>query len=395
MVEIINTVLSLLQNRLFNTLLLLISFYAVLKSVVTYNKSHDNRSLILAALFIFLAFEAWSRVYETNVKAFFEKFRILLVLFPIVIFLVYSTIEKKRHAQEKEKQVIKGAFQQYLAPSVIDELLKNPDKLKLGGEKKELTIFFSDIRGFTTLSEKLTPEQLVQLLNEYLSEMTDIVLKKNGLVDKYIGDAIMAFWGAPLDNPKHAESAAETVIEMKRKLEELQKNWKTRGMPVVNIGVGLNTGNVIVGNMGSKQRFDYTVMGDTVNLASRLEGTTKEYGVLSIVSESTYDKIKDKGFVCRELDFIKVKGKNKPIKIFELIEKEDQINTVDRKFIKTFEEGLNDYRSRKWDAALKNFEAALKMKDDLSSKNFIDRCKEYKKNPPPKDWDGSFTMTHK
>ena len=375
--------------------MLLISFYAVLKSVVSYNKSHDNRSLVMAALFIFLAFEAWSRVYETNVKAFFEKFRILLVLFPIVIFLVYSTIEKKRHAQEKEKQVIKGAFQQYLAPSVIDELLKNPDKLKLGGEKKELTIFFSDIRGFTTLSEKLTPEQLVQLLNEYLSEMTDIVLKKNGLVDKYIGDAIMAFWGAPLDNPKHAESAAETVIEMKRKLEELQKNWKTRGMPVVNIGVGLNTGNVIVGNMGSKQRFDYTVMGDTVNLASRLEGTTKEYGVLSIVSETTYDKIKDKGFVCRELDFIKVKGKNKPIKIFELVEKEDAVSAADRKFIKIFEEGLSLYRNRKWDEASDRFVNALKMKDDLSSKNFIDRCKEYKKNPPPKDWDGSFTMTHK
>jgi len=188
----------------------------------------------------------------------------------------------------------------------------------LGGEKRNITIFFSDIRGFTTISEKLKPEELVHLLNEYLTEMTTIILKNRGVVDKYMGDAIMAFWGAPLDQPNHAELACLTSLEMMEKLKELQKKWKEQGIPSFDIGIGLNSGDAIVGNMGSSSRFDYTAMGDNVNIASRLEGLNKSYKTNILISENVYKRVKGK-FKTKKLGYVTVKGKKKEISICELL----------------------------------------------------------------------------
>jgi len=225
-----------------------------------------------------------------------------------------------RYAREKlQRRFIHQAFAHYLSPKVIDQLVRGEHKLELGGVKKELSILFSDIRGFTTLSEQTPPEQLVPFLNEYLTAMTDIVLESDGVLDKYIGDAVMAFWGAPVDQPDHAVRAATVALRMKRRLEELHGEWKRAGKPIINIGIGINTGEVIVGNMGSRQRFDYTVIGDAVNLAARLESQTKEQGVTIIVSETTRAKLGD-AFVVRALGDVTVKGKHQPVNIYELVD---------------------------------------------------------------------------
>jgi adenylate cyclase len=219
--------------------------------------------------------------------------------------------------EEKEKKAIQGMFSNYVSKRVVEELLKHPEKLVLGGEDKQITVLFSDIRGFTTLSEKLTPQELVAHLNEYLSAMTDLIFKYEGTLDKYVGDEIMAFWNAPVEQENHAELACRTALEMMEVLKQLNEQWPEEKK--LNIGIGLNTGVMTVGNMGSKSRMDYTLMGDSVNLGARLEGTNKIYGTNIIISEFTYEQVKDR-FVCRELDNIRVKGKQKPVKIFQVMD---------------------------------------------------------------------------
>ncbi|HSR14017.1 MAG TPA: adenylate/guanylate cyclase domain-containing protein, partial [Thermodesulfobacteriota bacterium] len=235
----------------------------------------------------------------------------------LTVVLTFVGITGYRHvAEEREKKQIRGAFQYYLTPSVIEEMLRNPDKLKLGGEKKDLTVLFSDIRRFTSISERMTPEAMVKLLNEYLSRMTDVIFRYDGLLDKYIGDAIMAFWGAPMDQPDHVEKACDAALGMIAELHRLHKKWTREGLPALNIGVGINTGPMVVGNMGSKRRFNYTVMGDSVNTGSRLEGLNKIYGTNIIVSEMVYERVRA-DFCARELDLVRVKGKDQPVKIYE------------------------------------------------------------------------------
>jgi class 3 adenylate cyclase/CHASE2 domain-containing sensor protein len=250
---------------------------------------------------------------------------IMNILFPLLaIVMVYIALVVIYYRTEvRSRKWITSVFGKYVSPVVIDNLIKNPDKLNLGGEKRNITIFFSDIRGFTPISERLEPEELVHLLNEYLTEMTSIIRKNQGLVDKFMGDAIMAFWGAPLDQPDHAERACSSSLEMIDKLKELQKKWKKEGIPSFDIGIGLNSGEAIVGNMGSSNRFDYTAMGDNVNIASRLEGLNKNYGTNIIISENTYKMVKDK-FKTRKLDVVQVKGKKKSIIIYELLSKKNK-----------------------------------------------------------------------
>ena len=221
--------------------------------------------------------------------------------------------------EQKEKKFIKQTFSKFVSKSVVDELLKYPEKLKLGGDKKILTVLFSDIRGFTSISEKVTPEALVDHLNEYLQEMTDIVISYNGTLDKYVGDEIMAFWGAPIPQEDHALRACKAAVEMMIKLHELNAKWLESGKPELDIGIGLNTGDMVVGNMGSSSRMDYTLMGDNVNLGARLEGTNKVYKTNIIISEYTYEQVKE-DILARELDLIRVKGKELPVKIYELID---------------------------------------------------------------------------
>ncbi len=318
------------------------------------------------------------------------------LIYPVLTMMtIYLGITVYRYVtEEREKKKIRGAFQYYLTASVVNEILKDPSKLKLGGDKKHLSVMFSDIRGFTSISEKLSPEELVHLLNEYLTAMTDIVFKYDGLLDKYIGDAIMAVFGAPLDQPDHAFRACRTAIEMMSELRRLQEKWAAEGKPYVNIGVGINSGDMVVGNMGSQMRFDYTVMGDSVNLASRLEGTNKEYGTNIIISEFTYEIVKA-AFVCRQLDAVRVKGKKLPVRIFELLG--DQKDAPQwQEFLGRFEAGLAKYREGLWDEAIAAFRGVLDLKpEDYTSRMYIDRCESLKEHPPEGVWDGVFTMTKK
>ncbi len=296
----------------------------------------------------------------------------------------------------REKRQIRKAFQFYLTKSVVDEVLKDPSKLKLGGEKRNATILFSDVRGFTTISERLSPEALVTLLNSYLTPMTDIVYKYDGTLDKYIGDAIMAIFGAPVTYTDHAKRACFVCVEMLEKLKELQVGWRADGVPELDIGIGLNTGMVSAGNMGSSQRFDYTVMGDNVNLASRLEGINKQYGTNIIISESTYEAAKEDVHV-REMDLVRVKGKKEPVKIFELIGKGKEPPPETAQLITTFHQGIACYRGQKWDDAIALFETVkTKLKpEDYASEMYIERCLEMKKESPGDGWDGVYTMTTK
>ncbi|MBD3304282.1 hypothetical protein GF343_03985 [Candidatus Woesearchaeota archaeon] len=292
--------------------------------------------------------------------------------------------------RKKSKIQIVKAFNKYVSPAVLGEILKDPEKIKLGGDRREITVFFSDIRGFTSISEGLTPEQLVHVLNEYLTAMTDIIMKHQGVVDKYIGDAIMAFWGAPLSQPDHAKLACSTSLDMIKELAVLRERWKKEGFPEIRIGIGLNTGNAVIGNMGSYERFDNTAMGDTINLGSRLEGLTKQYGAEIIISEFTQKEIKN-SFVTRKLDLVAVKGKKKPIFIYELVCRKEEITKKQKEKIESYEKGLELYLKRKFTEAIKEF----KKTDDFAAKEFIERCKEFKNSPPPKDWTGVWVMKKK
>lgn len=315
------------------------------------------------------------------------------IIYPeITIFLVYfSEISYMYIDERKSKAQIKEAFSKYVASDVVEEILKDPAKLKLGGSREEITIFFSDIRGFTSFSEKLSPEKLVHILNEYLSAMTNIILEHKGLVDKYIGDAIMAFWGAPMKNKEHAKTACEASLDMIKKLNELKKKWQKQGFPEINIGIGLNTGNAVIGNIGSSERFDYTAIGDNINLGSRLESLTKYYGVPIIISEKTKEEA-GKEFITRKLDFVKVKGKNEPIKIYELIGKTGEVSKEKLEKIEIYESSLELYHKKKWDNAIKGFE---RLGEDMAAKEMIERCRYFKKNPPKSEWEGEWEMKGK
>jgi len=251
----------------------------------------------------------------------FDSFSIITALATPIIqtALTYSMLVTYRVVNEqKEKKHIRQTFSKFVSKSVVDELLKDPSKIKLGGDKKILTVLFSDIRGFTSISERLTPEELVEHLNIYLQSMTDIILKYFGTLDKYIGDAVMAFWGAPVEMDDHALKACKASIEMMEALKVMNHKWELENKPTLEIGIGVNTGDMIVGNMGSAARMDYTLMGDNVNLGSRLEGTNKFYKTGIIISEFTYQYVKD-DVIARELDLIRVKGKALPVKIYELM----------------------------------------------------------------------------
>ncbi len=313
-----------------------------------------------------------------------------------VIFINwFAIIIFKFFGEEKDKRFIKGAFQQYLSPKVIDRLVDDPTLLKLGGEKKEITAFFSDVQGFSTISESLTPEELVELLNEYLTAMTDIIMKYEGTVDKFEGDAVIAFFGAPISYEDHAVRSCLASLEMQKKLVEMRKVWREQGKHELHVRIGLSTGDCVVGNMGSAYRMDYTMMGDTVNLAARLEGVNKQYKTYCMISEYTYQEVKDEIEV-RELDMIRVVGKNEPVRIYEILGKKGDIDIETLKAYKYFAKGLQFYRKQEWDNAKKYFAHSNKMLGyDGASKVFFNRCKEFKEDPPETDWDGVYQMKSK
>ncbi len=299
--------------------------------------------------------------------------------------------------EEKQKHYIQDVFGKYLPETVIDKLLKDPSQLQLGGEQKELTAFFTDLAGFTTFSEKLSAQELVNLLNDYFTEMTNILLMHEGTLDKYDGDAIKAFFGAPVFFNDHAKRACWVAIEMQEKLGELRDQWKEEGQPELYMRIGLNTGSMVVGNMGSKNRMNYGMNGDSVNLAARLEGANKEYGTFTLISESTHEQAKD--FIeARELDSIRVVGRSTPVKIFELLGKKGEMNEKVREILPNYNQGLTYYKQGNWDEAIACFEKALKQNpDDGPSDTLLNRCQLLKKNflVNKKDWDGVYSMSSK
>jgi len=390
--------------------------------------------------------------------------------------------------EERDKRRIHSAFQHYVPAGVLRELVKNPERLKLGGEERELTILFSDIRGFTTLAEKLSPLELTNFLNAYTDEMTDIVFHHWGTLDKYQGDAVMAFWGAPYEQDDHAVRACSAAVDMSRRLDELRVLWRAEGRPDINIGLGLSTGRVVVGNMGSRKRFNYTVLGDAVNLASRLEGVNKQYATRILVSEPTFAQAADllplleqrlclqfnlaadellspngrepalkarrlalylgaqlqlappaqiaeryalggeeqtgrvqaevdqrrardksldailselsrslQPLVFRQLDWIRVKGKHEPVAIYELLAVvEEQARRDFSKLCELYDTGLQAYRGQQWDVALGVFETIVRdHPDDGPAQLMATRCRQFRAEPPPPDWDGVFEMKTK
>ncbi|OFZ36477.1 MAG: hypothetical protein A2070_09605 [Bdellovibrionales bacterium GWC1_52_8] len=281
----------------------------------------------------------------------------------------------------------------------MDSILKDPSKLTVGGEKRELTILFSDIRGFTSFSEKMDAKALSSLLNEYLGVMTKIIFAHEGTLDKYIGDAIMAFWGAPLDQPKHAANSLKTAIAMMKALNEQRPLIQEKYGVQIEIGIGINSGMVSVGNMGSETNFAYTVIGDHVNLASRLESLTKAYGVTILTTRFTLNDVLQAGEPLpphRVLDHVKVKGKKNAVEMIQVLDRE-----YDSEGLKMFEEGRALYTAQKWDEAITVFTAANARlalsvdKMDGPCAVYLERCGDFKKVPPEAGWDGSWEMHSK
>lgn len=298
--------------------------------------------------------------------------------------------------EEREKKLIYGMFGNYLSDNLVREMLRHPQRLRLGGEHKQATAFFSDIKDFTTISEKLAPEALIRQLNEYLSAMTDIVLQYGGYLDKYEGDAIMAVFGVPVDQPDHAERACFTALDMQEQLGRLRRQWQKERRPLLEARIGINSGAMIAGNIGGRERFDYTVIGDSVNLASRLEGVNKIYATNIIISEETHELVKTK-VIARELDFIRVRGKQRPVKIYELIARRDRgIGQEVAAVFTHYARGLEFYRQQQWQKAIAEFRRVLHLrKNDGPAATLLQRCEISLQSPPPKNWDGVFEMRGK
>ncbi|WP_413289578.1 CHASE2 domain-containing protein [Bdellovibrio sp. HCB337] len=314
--------------------------------------------------------------------------------YALILFCFFAIQLYRYFTEEKKKRELKSTFSKYVSPAVVDELLKDAENLKLGGRKEHMTVFFSDVRGFTTISEKLPPEELSRVLNLYLTPMTEIVFKNNGTLDKYIGDAIMAFFGAPIKHKNHAKEACRCALQNLEKLKDLQKEFEAQGLPHIDIGIGINTGAMSVGNMGSNIVQNYTVMGDSVNLAARLEGINKEYGTRIIISQFTHAEI-GSDFTSREVDRVRVKGKYEPVRIFELVcegEPSDQVSAL----MKHFHQGYELYHKKQFAEALEVFKKALTVsQNDPVSELYVERCQEYLSSAPPDDWDGVYVMKTK
>ncbi len=333
-------------------------------------------ALALAATFTagnYLLFSRWGR----QLDLFYPLLQIGVVYLGLT---VHSFLR-----EEQERARTRRTFEAYVAPAVVQEILKHPDNLRLGGERRELTILFSDIRGFTSLSEHLSPEDLVKVLHDFLNPMSNIIIQHGGTIDKYIGDAIMALFGAPLDLPDHVPLACRTALDMVSTLSELGRQWAAEGRPQIRVGVGINSGMAAVGNMGSDRLFDYTAIGDNVNLASRLEGLNKHYGTDILLSEATAEKL-DENFILRQVDLVQVKGKTQPLEVYELLGE----GTPDpdlAQFLEAYHQGLGHYRAKHWAKSAAAMEVALRVRPhDVPTRRYLLASRKYQQKPPGPDW---------
>lgn len=396
------------------TLLALIAFFLL-----------DYVNPIIAAVSVFIegilyfgfVCGAFMNDYFWMVKIFFSRDSIALpgigesyvlpMVAPIVgIGITYvSNILYRVLNEQKDKKFLKDTFGAYISPELIDQMYEEKQEPKLGGNTGYHTAFFSDIQSFSAFSEVMEPEAMVKLMNEYLTEMTNILLDHQGTLDKYIGDSIVAFYGAPVTVEEHELLACKTALAMEKKIVELREKWsheddKPDLVHHLRHRVGLNSGPMVTGNMGSEMRMNYTMMGDTVNVAARLESSAKLYGVYIQVAENTYKKVKDE-FEWRTLDYVRVKGKKVPVHVYELLSEKGQLDDETSKMIGVFHEGLELYNDQKWNDALKKFEESATLEDEFPtrlttpSKVYIFRCNHFIENLPEKDWDGVWTMTTK
>ncbi|MBF0184106.1 MAG: adenylate/guanylate cyclase domain-containing protein [Magnetococcales bacterium] len=344
--------------------------------------------IVLAVTVALVAISSFVYVHQGLVLSLSYNLTAILLSYLIVTFYFYRQ-------EMSQKQEIKGMFGQYLSPDVVEDLVKDPSKLRLGGESREMTAYFSDVAGFSTISEKLTPQELVQLLNEYLTAMCDIITRHKGTIDKFEGDAIIAFWGAPLHQPDHAKLCCYACIDMAKHMVEMRERLLAEGRPKLNVRMGINSGPMVVGNMGSKQRMDYTIMGDAVNLAARLEGANKFYSSGTMISDSTYQQAKD--FIeARELDIVRVVGKNEPVTIYQLLDRKGELDPKMAEILARYNHAREAYKAKDFATALQRFEKVLEVDaNDGPALTYVARCKEYLENPPPADWDGVFQFTSK
>lgn len=390
-----NALATILSGKTFTSLtrtscLAIILFFSLLLLMIEKRSNTMISGIVLAMIcsgYLILSFIVFEK---TDLSLPVVPFFLGLIL-TFVLMAVYRSLTEGR-----QKRWIKNAFQMYLSPEFVNILLKKPDLLFLGGVEREMTILFSDLQGFTTLSEGMSPTELVALLNEYLDGMTTILLGHGGTLDKYEGDAIMAFWGAPLEQSDHARRAVTAALEMWGFSENLSQQFQQQGKPTIKTRIGINSGKAVVGNIGSERRFNYTIIGDEVNLASRLEGANKQYGTYLMISHSTYMMVKD-SFLVRELDNLRVKGKERPVKVYEVLGFLDELYESEMKeMLQIYDQGLSAYSQRKWKDALSLFEQVIAMKPgDGPAMTYIDRCRYFLENPPGDEWDGVFRLETK
>ena len=345
-------------------------------------------SLSLAALYVAAVAWAWQQNNVLNIAPV-----LVLILGLMILNMAWGYF-----AESLAKRQITGLFGQYVPPELVDEMSHDPSKFNMHSESKDLSILFSDVRGFTTISEALTPQQLSDLLNAFLGSMTAIIHAHHGTIDKYMGDCIMAFWGAPLDNPLHARDAVLAGLAMQTELIKLNQTFIERGWPQLHVGVGVNTGRVSVGNMGSQFRMAYTVMGDAVNLSSRLEGITKQYDVPMVVGAETYTALPDMVFV--ELDWVRVKGKLKPVTIYQPLGLRAEITPELLALAHDFAPILVDYRAQRWDAAQAQLYAVIARAQAAHApvglyQIYVERIAYFRTHPPAADWDGVWVFESK
>ncbi|MEA1982729.1 MAG: adenylate/guanylate cyclase domain-containing protein [Campylobacterota bacterium] len=354
------------EPEVVSTLIMLFSIFLPF-ILVFFIKSIRLRTFINISVYIL--------IYLTVRYLFVSQMLYIDLFYPLLgLLLSIASIEAVAFTQqENSSRFMRGAFSSYLSEDLLDQLIKNPKALSLGGEKKELSVLFSDIRGFTSISESMDAQSLVRLLNRYFTPMTNAVLEHKGMLDKYIGDAVMAFYNAPVDVENHADEACQSALEMIERLDSLNEELKKEGIPPIHIGIGINTAGVVVGNIGANTRFNYTVMGDGVNLASRVEGLTKNYGVDILITEFTFNSIKS-DFITREIEPVKVKGKDEAVLLYELMPTCEESRVVK----KLYDKALSIYKSGDFAQAQTLFVELVEVYKDTPSAYFLKNIKESK-----------------
>jgi adenylate cyclase len=380
---------TVLRGLGFKTRLILGLFLGLLSSLIFFNTGPTlSVALILteSAMFLGTAYVFFSSYYV--------RLPLLFMLVPTGTSFLMSHFFYYWQTW-REKNFIRKAFSTYISPQMLKVLLKRPDLLSLGGETVEATVLFLDVAGFTSVSEKLRPEALFEVLNRYLKEFTNIILRSNGMIDKYIGDAVMAVWGVPVFQKDHAFLACKTALEIRDAVRKLWIDDDSMGTPRLEIRIGINSGRIMAGNVGGTNRFSYTVLGNEVNLASRLEGVNKVYRSVVIIGENTAKLVKD-AFEMRELDLIRVKGKVQPVRIFELQASKGTLDDIQKQVNSIFELGRQLYLEGRWQEAREYFEQGIALKkDEGPCRVYARRCKLFEETPPESDWEGIFTMTTK